>query len=91
MEFVLIIAVLGGMAWIRFSLHFSDKARIEAVARTKGWSDIRITWTPFAPGWFGAQGERLYCISYLDEAGAPGRANCKTGLWTGVYWRDEGS
>lgn len=86
--FVLIaLAVIG----FRVALHFLDKDRILSAASRKGWENVVVSWSPFAPGWFFEKGERHYLVTYLDENGKPGQRYCKTGLLTGVYWRDEAS
>jgi len=81
--FVVVIVI------IRVALYFVDKDRILSAALQKGWSDVVVSWNPFAPGWFFEKGERQYLVTYRDENGTQRRRNCKTGVFTGVFWRDE--
>jgi hypothetical protein len=73
---------------VRVLLHFVDKARIMSAAQRKGWREIEVSWCPFAPGWFFEKGERHYSVRYRDEYGSYRERYVKTGLLTGVYWRD---
>jgi hypothetical protein len=75
--------------FIRVFLHFEDKRRIQSAAVQNGWQDVVVSWCPFAPGWFFEQGERNYLVTYRDENGDKRQRYCKTGLLTGVFWRDE--
>lgn len=82
------LPILLALLAFRVGVHFIDKSRILAVARRKGWSNIIVRWYPFAPGWFFEKGERHYIVSFNDKDGRSKSANCKTGLLTGVFWRD---
>lgn len=81
------LAVLAAIS-IRVGLHFIDKSRIVEAANGRGWRRVEVRWAPFAPGWFFEKGERHYRVTYRDADGARGESYCKTGLLTGVYWRD---
>jgi len=73
---------------IRFALHHVDKSQIISAARRKGWRRMDVKWRPFAPGWFFENGERHYRVTYDDKNRFRKSKFCKTGLLTGVYWRD---
>ena len=73
---------------IRVGLHFADKSNVNKAARCKGWKQIEVVWRPFAPGWLFEKGERYYEVAYVDREGRKKSKYCKTGLLTGVYWRD---
>lgn len=90
MEFVIALVVIAVVIVIRVGLYFIDKDRIEAAAQQKGWRNVEVKWAPFAPGWFFEKGERHYRVTYLDEQGVSQRVYCKTSLFTGVFWREEG-
>ena len=40
------------------------------------------------PRWFGEKGERIYEVIYETRAGERVVANCKTSLFSGVYWHN---
>ena len=73
---------------IRIGLHYFDKSNVSLAARCKGWKRIEVKWCPFAPGWFFEKGERHYRVTYDDKDGVRKSKYCKTGMLTGVYWRD---
>ena len=89
MEGGLIVLFVIVVICIRVALHFFDKGRIESAARAKGWKNVTVSWAPFAPGWFFEKGERHYLVTFVDEQGNRRERYCKTGLLTGVFWRDE--
>ena len=82
-------AVMALVLGLRYGLHVMDKGRITEAARAKGWQDVTVQWAPFAPGWLFEKGERHYRVSYRDGEGRHCLRHCKTGLLTGVFWRDE--
>ena len=74
---------------VRILLHFLDRRRIARAVRAKGWSEVWIRWSPFAPGWFWERGERHYRVMYSDGLGRRHDRYCKTSVLTGVFWRDD--
>jgi hypothetical protein len=84
---VLLVA-LGAAIVIRILSHFVDRARIRDEIQSKGGRVISIRWKPFGRGWFFEKNERHYSIVYLDRSGATVSTDCKTSLFTGVYWAD---
>lgn len=86
---MVVITVVSVALGVRVSLHFLDRRRITRAARAKGWRDISVRWSPFAPGWFGEQGERHYRVRYADALGRRHDRYCKTSVMTGVFWRDD--
>ena len=86
--FLILLAAVVGLT-IRVILNFVDKANIREAAAFKGWRDIEVSWAPFAPGWLFEKGERHYEVIYRDKSGKRRQRFCKTGLFTGVYWRDQ--
>ncbi len=86
---IIVLIIIIGVVGIRVAFHFVDKDRIQSASVQKGWQDVVVSWCPFAPGWFFEKGERNYLVSYRDENGNPRQRYCKTGLLTGVFWRDE--
>ncbi len=84
---IFLLAVGAGLA-IRVIMHFVDKSRIKDEVESKGGRVISIRWSPFGRGWFFEKNERQYSITYTDRSGANVSANCKTSLFTGVYWAE---
>ncbi len=84
----LIILALGAAAVLRVALHFVDKARIRREVEAQSGRIVSIVWHPFGRGWFFEKNERHYTVTYTDRAGVIQTANCKTSLFTGVYWAD---
>jgi len=88
MEPAIVILVLLFAVSIRVLLGIIDKRRIREAASKRGWRRVLVYWSPFAPGWFFEKGERHYRVLFRDEDGEEAELYCKTGLLTGVYWRD---
>jgi hypothetical protein len=84
--FVLLLVMLFSM--FRLVLHFIDTTTITEAARQKGWTEVSVRWSPFAPGWLFERGERHYRVSFTDKDGLKKSQYCKTGIFTGVFWRD---
>lgn len=84
---VFLLAVGAGLT-IRVIMHFIDKSRIKEEIESKGGRVISIRWNPFGRGWFFEKTERHYSVTYTDRSGANVSANCKTSLFTGVYWAE---
>lgn len=83
--------VAGCIAFIRVSMYYMDKSRIMSAAWDKGWTDVAVRWSPFAPGAFFGGSGRHYYVTYVDESGRSRGRYCKTSFLTGIYWRDEDS
>lgn len=87
---VIILACVAAVAVVlRVWLHFLDRRRIAGAVRDKGWSDVSIRWSPFAPGWMWERGERHYRVMYSDGLGRRHVRYCKTSVLTGVFWRNQ--
>lgn len=82
------LLALGAAIAIRVVFHFVDKARIKDEIQSNGGRVISIRWNPFGRGWFFEKNERHYSVVYTDRSGAEVSANCKTSLFTGVYWAE---
>ena len=84
---IFLFALAAGVA-VRVVLHFVDKSRIKDEIESKGGRVISIRWDPFGRGWFFEKNERHYSVTYTDRSGANISTNCKTSVFTGVYWAD---
>ena len=82
------IGVLGVALVGRLIADRLDRRRIRENLSERGCSTIEIHWSPFGPGWFGENGDRIYEVIYLNKSGRRIVANCKTCMLSGVYWRD---
>lgn len=83
-----VFLVLGGIALLgRWIADRMDRQRILANLAERGDKPIRIRWNPFGPGWFGEKGERIYEVEYINHHGRRVIANCKTSLFSGIYWQ----
>jgi len=60
--------------------HITAKALVTADAESKGWKDIAVRWSPFAP--------RYYRVTYTDDKGYARDGHCIVELFRGIYWRD---
>jgi hypothetical protein len=74
---------------IRILCHFLDKDRIKSEIEQRGGSVIEIYWFPFARGWWAEKGERHYRVIFQDNTGRSIQTQCKSSLFTGVYWSGE--
>lgn len=89
-KFITIIVFAFFVAFaFRIMLHYIDKSRIMSVAQEKGWHNVTVSWSPFAPGWLFEKKERHYKVRYKDDNGTNYMKYCKTSMFTGVYWREE--
>lgn len=86
MEFIGLFLIFGLLALtIRLIAGGMDGDRLDSYAREQGWTIVSRTWTPFGPGWFGSQNERIYEVTYRNRAGETRRAHVKTSAFAGVY------
>jgi hypothetical protein len=83
----LLILVAIGIAW-RLVVDKLDRARIREDIATRGGTVGDITWKPFGRGWFGEKSDRIYEVIWRDAEGQPHVSNCKTSMWSGVYWNE---
>ena len=86
-------AVLAGLALLvclRLTLGTMDGARIRTNIESQGGQLLDSEWTPFGRGWFGSAHERIYTVRYRDSAGNLHEATCKTSLFAGVYFTEDG-
>ncbi len=88
-DWVWLLIIIPIAIGVRIFCHFMDKDNITASATDHGWTDVAISWEPFAPGWFFEKGERHYLVRFTDKDGVRKSRYCKTSYFTGVYWRDE--
>ncbi|MDB6025266.1 MAG: hypothetical protein JWM68_1489 [Verrucomicrobiales bacterium] len=82
------VPLVGLAVVIRLMAGNQDDARIRQEIERKGGSVIKILWNPLGPGWFGDKNNRLYEVTYRDRNGQTIVANCKTNMFSGVYWSD---
>lgn len=84
--------LLGGMVALVLALRLAadrlDRARIRRFVEARGGTVVDIAWQPFGRGWFGEKGERVYAVTFTDDAGRRQEARFKTSLWSGV-WTDQ--
>lgn len=71
---------------IRLAAGGMDRSRIERYVEERGGKVLDAAWRPFGPGWFGEKSDRIYEVRFRDKDGNEHAANCKTSLWTGVYF-----
>ncbi len=84
---VLIVFAIG----IRILFHYLDKNRIKSEIEQRDGRVIEISWCPFARGWWAEKGERHYRVIFQDSAGRTIQTQCKSSLFTGVYWSGDES
>lgn len=84
---IFLLAITAGLA-IRILMHFVDKSRIKDEVESRGGRVISISWNPFGRGWFFEKNERHYSVTYTERSGTTVVADCKTSLFTGIYWAD---
>ena len=88
--FFLLIPVLIVIAIaIRLVVGSMDHHRIEQYVGERGGTVLYSNWSPFGPGWFGEQSDRIYGVIYLDKDGNEHEAHCKTSMWAGVYFTED--
>lgn len=63
-----------------------DRERIQRELRLAGCEVLNISWAPFGRGWSGEESSRIYDVRYRTADGRQISANCKTSLFSGVYW-----
>ena len=73
---------------IRMLAGNQDDARIRQEIERKGGAVIKIIWNPLGPEWLSRSADRLYEVTYRNRNGQTITANCKTSMFTGVYWAD---
>ena len=74
---------------IRLAVGSIDHDRIKHYVDERGGTVLYSHWSPFGPGWFGEQSDRIYGVRYLDKDGNEHEAHCKTSMWTGVYFTED--
>jgi hypothetical protein len=83
----ILVAIVVALA-IRVALHFIDKSRIKDEIEAKGGRVVTINWNPLGRGWLLERNERHYSVTYRNRSGATISTDCKTSLFTGVYWAE---
>ena len=66
-----------------------DRDRIRKYISQQGGKVISIRSSPFGPGWFWEENSRFYKVSYFDEKDAEHEADCKTSMYSGVYFTND--
>lgn len=89
LTFAVVPAVLLLAVWVRLSAGSLDRDRIRRYIATRNGRMIAANWSPFGPGWFGDERDRIYRVSYIDADGNRHQAYCKTSLWSGVYFTQD--
>lgn len=73
---ILLAVILGVLAW----QVMADRADLSQLAAARGWRLERITFAPFAPGWFlRSRSQRAYRLHYRDESGRLETRTCVVG------------
>ena len=83
------LGFIGLAVVVRVLIDRLDRQRIRDHLAERGCRTVEIHWDPFGPGWFGEKGERIYEVCYETPTGEPVIANCKTSLFSGVYWHNQ--
>ncbi|MBL8860535.1 MAG: hypothetical protein JNK02_00860 [Planctomycetes bacterium] len=86
---LLVIVVLALALAVRLVAGALDHTRIRNYVEQRGGRLLTARWAPFGRGWFGEKGERIYEVCWLDAQGSRHEAQCKTSLFSGVYFTDE--
>jgi hypothetical protein len=82
--------LVGGLVIaLRLLAHPLDIQRIRQYISAQGGELLNAQWAPFATGWLGTRGARLYRIRYRDLNGHEHTATCKTNLLAGVYLSED--
>ena len=83
-----------GMLFVLFILRVVgdrlDRKRIHKDVDGRGGVVLDITWKPFGRGWFGEKSDRVYLVEWTDKTYVKHTSWCKTSLFTGVYWTEDG-
>jgi hypothetical protein len=87
--FILIVAVISLVIFIRLIAGGIDNDRIDEYITERGGRVIEKDWSPFGKGWFGSEHERIYELKYEDKDGNIHQATCKTSMLSGVYFTED--
>ncbi|HZZ77931.1 MAG TPA: hypothetical protein VFE62_05410 [Gemmataceae bacterium] len=82
----LMLAIAIGVRLIAGAL---DRQRIASYVEIRGGRVIEATWSPFGPGWFAGNRERIYHIRFRDHEGNIHQAYARTNMWSGVYFTED--
>ena len=63
--------------------------RIRDVVRKNGGSVRKITWTPYADGWFGEPHAIIYRVEYYDRERRLHSASCWTNAFRNAIFKDD--
>lgn len=83
-----VVPCVVGLALLYVSEPF-DVRRIRRNLRGRGATLLRCRWSPWGPGWFGTDAERIYEIRYRDGNGRIHQATVKTSVFGGVYYTED--
>ena len=81
---IIVFAIL-----LRLGIGVLNHARIRSYVAGQGGEVLHIKWHPFGAGWFGEKDSVIYEVRYRDREGNVRLANCKTGLFSGVYFTND--
>ena len=87
--FPVFLGLIGLTVLARWIADRLDRERIRNNLAERGCKVLEIHWAPFGPGWFGEKSDRIYEVWYENQAGVRVAANCKTSLFSGVYWHNQ--
>ncbi|GJM24922.1 MAG: hypothetical protein DHS20C16_13370 [Phycisphaerae bacterium] len=90
MELLIIIAAIlagaGILIGVRLLEGAIDRNRIKRYVEDRGGETLQIKWRLFGPGWLGNKNQRMYRVVYRDADGRDHRTNCKTSMFSDVYF-----
>jgi hypothetical protein len=87
--FLIIPAVIALVIGFRLLAGSLDRQRIGEYVEQRGGALLEANWSPFGPGWFGGNKERIYEVRYRDHDGNIHEAFARTSMWTGVYFTED--
>ena len=79
------VSILILMIYIVLANYF----RIRDTVRKNGGSVRKITWTPFADGWFGKPHAIVYRVEYYDRERRLHSASCWTNAFRNAIFKDD--
>ena len=74
---------------LRLLLDVMDEGRVRTYISEHQGRLLQCEWKPFGKGWLGDQSDRIYEVRYLDREGNEHHAQCKTSMFSGVYFTED--
>ncbi|EDY19876.1 hypothetical protein CfE428DRAFT_2465 [Chthoniobacter flavus Ellin428] len=74
---------------LRLLVDVMDEDRVRTYITERHGRLLSCDWTPFGKGWFGERNNRIYEVRYLDPEGNEHHAECKTSMFSGVYFTED--